>query len=267
MQVACYFTPALKWDDALPEVLQRQVDRGIAGLKNVSGIYIPRHYSPRADSIIRRELHSFCDGSARAYGANVYLRQVDTLGRVYCSLVIAKNRVAPARKTLTIPRTELCSAVIAADLVTIVQREIPEKIDEVVLWSDSTTTLKFIANTHRRYQIFVGNRTQHILGLTRVEQWRFVEGVQNPADDLTRGVVLTADASFDRSRRWFCGPEWLYLEPENWPQRAPTSTLQEDDPELAKEKAVCFTAVAPESLMDSASSVRRMRMRIHGGVS
>ena len=130
MQSACCLDPPLKWDDALPESLQHQVDRAVSGLLNVRHVRIPRHYSPMSSQIVRRELHSFSDGSSRAYGANVYLRQVDINGRITCSLVIAKNRVAPARKALTIPRTELCGAVVAADLATVVQREIPEKIDQ-----------------------------------------------------------------------------------------------------------------------------------------
>ncbi|RVE43224.1 hypothetical protein evm_012104, partial [Chilo suppressalis] len=55
------------------------------------------------------------DASQAAYGACAYIRSVDQNGRVWVKLLCAKSRVAPLKST-TIPRLELCDALLAAEL-------------------------------------------------------------------------------------------------------------------------------------------------------
>ena len=65
--------------------------------------------------VVMSELHGFCDASAKAYGAVVYLRVVTTCG-IYVRFLVSKTRVAPLSNQ-TIPRLELLSAVILARLM------------------------------------------------------------------------------------------------------------------------------------------------------
>jgi len=58
--------------------------------------------SPNSES----EIHGFCDASIEAYGACVY---IVCNGR--SQLLWSKSRVAPL-KTLTVPKLELCGAVL-----------------------------------------------------------------------------------------------------------------------------------------------------------
>ena len=53
-----------------------------------------------------------------AYAGVIYLRGIDDKGHihVHVSLVMAKTKVAPIKR-LTIPRLELCGAVVVAKLV------------------------------------------------------------------------------------------------------------------------------------------------------
>ena len=63
------------------------------------------------------QLHGFCDASQDAFAGVVYLRATyNSDASTSTALVIAKNRVAPV-KTTTIPKLELCSAVLLSKLI------------------------------------------------------------------------------------------------------------------------------------------------------
>ena len=61
------------------------------------------------------EIHGFCDASIKAFGACVYIKVINPEG-VHVSLVTSKSRIAPLRG-LTVPKLELCAAVLCAELV------------------------------------------------------------------------------------------------------------------------------------------------------
>ena len=58
---------------------------------------------------------SFADTSERAYGACIYSRSTDSSDHHHVSLICAKSRVAPL-KNLFLPRLELCTGVLVAQL-------------------------------------------------------------------------------------------------------------------------------------------------------
>ena len=57
-------------------------------------------------------LHHFSDASENGYGQVVYVTLVNATGKIYCSLVIAKSRVASIKYT-SMPRLELAAAVLS----------------------------------------------------------------------------------------------------------------------------------------------------------
>ena len=107
---------------------------------------------------------------------------------------------------MTIPRLELCGAVLAARLHEVFVRETDLKIDQVFFWCDSMTVLGYIRNTTSRYKSFVANRLAVIHDLTEVGQWRHVDGTSNPADLATRGITPT---DVDLLDLWLHGPKLL----------------------------------------------------------
>ncbi|GFW68925.1 uncharacterized protein TNCV_2918241 [Trichonephila clavipes] len=62
------------------------------------------------------EIHGFADASERCYGAAVYCKSIKLKSETLVRLITSKSRVAPI-KSLTIPRLELCAAVLLAKLV------------------------------------------------------------------------------------------------------------------------------------------------------
>ncbi|KAG5860876.1 hypothetical protein JTB14_028637 [Gonioctena quinquepunctata] len=64
---------------------------------------------------VRHELHGFCDASEKGYACVIYMRYVDMKNQISIQFVCGKSKVAPLRK-ITIPRLELCGAVLLAKL-------------------------------------------------------------------------------------------------------------------------------------------------------
>ncbi|GFX06250.1 integrase catalytic domain-containing protein [Trichonephila clavipes] len=104
----------LGWSDELPFEEEKEWRRFIDSLKAVNNISIDRcTVIHRAESI---ELHAFRDASEKAYGSSIYLKSISALGEVKVCLVMSKSRVSPL-KQISIPRLELCGAVLAAKLM------------------------------------------------------------------------------------------------------------------------------------------------------
>ena len=78
-----------------------------------------------------------------AYARVVYLRAVDHNGSVYVSLVMAITKVAPIKR-LTIPRLELCEAVIVTKLLSHAAKILNIPTKQVYDWSDSVVVLSWL---------------------------------------------------------------------------------------------------------------------------
>ncbi|XP_067216933.1 uncharacterized protein [Linepithema humile] len=104
----------LAWDKSLPNNLHTEWIEYAQNLSAINNIRIPRLVACREP--VKIELHGFSDASEGAYGACLYVRSVDKHGNQLIRLLCAKSRVAPL-KTISIPRLELCGAVLLAKLV------------------------------------------------------------------------------------------------------------------------------------------------------
>ncbi|GFY16328.1 integrase catalytic domain-containing protein [Trichonephila clavipes] len=104
----------LGWNDELPFKEEKEWRRFIDSLEAVNNISIDRCIViHRAESI---ELHAISCASEKAYGSSIYLKSISALGEVKVCLVTSKSRVSPL-KQISIPRLELCGAVVAAKLM------------------------------------------------------------------------------------------------------------------------------------------------------
>ncbi|XP_046550437.1 uncharacterized protein LOC124260222 [Haliotis rubra] len=203
LQAAC--KDQLDWDSPLPDNLRSQWEKWRSELFYLEELAIPRCFKPEHFGEVKsQELHHFADASMLGYGQCTYLRSTDINGNVCCAFVIGKARVCPL-KPVTIPRLELTAAVISVRISQFLQRELHcEKLREV-FWSDSQAVLGYISNDSVRYHVFVGNRVQQIREHTTPDQWRHVKGVDNPADEASRGVSAQNLAT----STWLSGPRFL----------------------------------------------------------
>lgn len=194
------------WDDPIPEELHMKWDKWRKDLRNLIDLQVKRCIQPSEfDNIKTREFHHFSDASSVGYGQCSYLRSIDASGRVYCSLLMGKSRVAP-RKALTIPRLELTAAVVSVKTHALLKREFEFNDATHYFWTDSSVVLGYIANEAKRFHAFVGNRVQQIRDQTIPSQWRYVATNDNPADIASRGATATELINSN----WITGPSFLW---------------------------------------------------------
>ncbi|XP_033095627.1 uncharacterized protein LOC117100162 [Anneissia japonica] len=218
------------WDSRISTESEAKWQQWLSDLENLKDFRIQRCYkSAKMGKIVRCELHNFGDASSTSYGAASYLWQKDEDGRMDCTLVAAKSRLTPI-KAQTIPRLELQAALLTARLNTMAKRELNElQIDQSVCWTDSTCVLRYLHNENTRFKTYVGNRVSAILSRTSIDQWKFVNSAQNPADLASRG--MTAEEMIS-SEMWQCGPTFLKEDKSKWPQMPDDLAIKINDPEV-----------------------------------
>ncbi|XP_058811104.1 uncharacterized protein LOC131675997 [Topomyia yanbarensis] len=160
------------------------------------------------------QLHVFVDASSNAYGCAAYFR-ILVAGKPYCSLVMAKSKVAPL-KQLTIPRLELQGAVLGSRLLNTIIETHSLPIKQRYLWTDSRTVLSWIHSDQRNYKQYVAFRIGEIHSLTNPDEWRWLPTKHNVADDVTK---WQAGRRFESDSPWFQGTSFLNHFEELWPQQ------------------------------------------------
>ncbi|GBM79999.1 hypothetical protein AVEN_203766-1, partial [Araneus ventricosus] len=175
----------LDWGDTLPLKENNEWQSFLNSLKFVNLINIPRWIL--SEQCISVELHGFADASELAYGAVIYVKSINSNGGSEVKLLISKSRVAPL-KFVTIPRLELCAAVLLSKLMRRVLRALKLEVSKTYFWTDSTIVLSWLEKECKELKTFVANRISIIRTLTVAEQWNHVPSKQNPADLISRGM-------------------------------------------------------------------------------
>lgn len=227
----------LDWDEPVTGTILSNWFEFKGQLRSVEMLKIPRRVVD--DNPVEIQAHGFADASERAYGACIYIRTQGCQG-VHTYLLCAKSRVAPVKR-LTLPRLELCAAVLVAKLMHKVKTTLSIKINKTYLWSDSTVVLHWVKNTSTSWKTFVANRVSIIQGITTVEDWYHVRSNENPADLISRGVLPEALINSDM---WFFGPSWLNLNQADWPIEK-LSVLE--SPDLLEQKRVNISVTKNDS--------------------
>lgn len=198
-------TEHCEWDAPLPADKKTQWKAWKDSLKALEQLHIPRPYLPISLlSTQYRELCVFSDASTMAIPVVAYLRAIDDEGQSHVGFCMAKSKLAP-RHSHTVPRLELCAAVLAVELADMLVDELDVKIHNVKFYTDSRVVLGYIHNTNRRFYVYIANRVTRIRKSSQPEQWHFVSTDYNPADHGTRLVP----ASLLGETNWFSGPSLL----------------------------------------------------------
>lgn len=150
------------WDEHLAGQLLDKWKSLVSSFKGVT-IRIPRSYFwgvDKEESIC--SLYGFCDASSTAYAAVVYIKIETHCGNAV-NFVASKTKVSPVDK-LTIPRLELLSALLLANLVMTVFNALDPviQISTVMCFTDSKVSLYWIKGLEREWKPFVQNRANEI---------------------------------------------------------------------------------------------------------
>ncbi|XP_011174666.2 uncharacterized protein LOC105206911 [Solenopsis invicta] len=201
----------LHWDESVPQTIHSDWLEFTRQWETMGQISFPRKLL--TDDCQDVQLHGFCDASNTGYGACIYIRSLGKDGNVVVRLLCAKSRVAPL-KTITIPRLELCGALVLAQLYRETKDTLRVTINRTVFWSDSTIVLHWLNTTPHLLKTYIANRVATIQEITGSHEWRHVRTADNPADAISRGQL---PFNFLRNRAWSTGPTWLIRSESEWP--------------------------------------------------
>lgn len=198
------------WDHPIPDDKQSEWVAWRSSLQVLKEVRIRRTYcsmSLDASDGVRKELHVFSDASENAVAAVAYLKTITATGKEEIGFVFGKSKLAPKHGN-TIPRLELCAAVLAVEIYEVISEELEIGFDSVRFYSDSKVVLGYIHNDKRRFYVYISNRVQRIRKSTVPEQWTYVPTHLNPADPGTRSV----SAADIQNSIWLVGPTSLMLD-------------------------------------------------------
>lgn len=134
----------LDWDTEVPESIANEWVDFVNKLSYLNSLSIPRCILVSdLDINAKFILCGFCDASQVAYGARIYLISRDKNGQVDSQLVCAKSRLAPL-SSMSLPRLELCGALLLAQLMEKVTDVLELTIAEIHLFTDSTIVLDWL---------------------------------------------------------------------------------------------------------------------------
>ncbi|XP_033115696.1 uncharacterized protein LOC117115919 [Anneissia japonica] len=238
------------WDEPLPQQPLEAWKKWRSSVNELSQVNIPRAYTPfPAKEAVRRELHIFGDASSRAISAVSYLRSVNKSGKAYVSFVLGKSKLAPKAAT-TIPRMELCAAVLGTDVSELAVTELDLKIDAVYFYTDSKVVMGYITNRTRRFYLYVSNRVARILRVSKPEYWKYIPTAMNPADVGSRSIK----AKDLQNSPWLQGPTFLHkssLPPSLETDETNYDDDLDNDPEVRNTVSAYATEVKMTGVLES----------------
>lgn len=251
----CIWQANCAWDDPLPVHIQSRWATWIADLPNLAGIKIPRCMQVQEGSIV--QLVGFCDASKKGYAALAYLRVVSRSGSCSVFYVGGKTKLAPI-KSDTIPRLELCAAVLLARWLARLKLILSSRfcVTDVFAWSDSSVVLSWLTTTQVSFKVFVTHRVGQIHSLLPGCVWRYVPSQLNPADCASRG--LHPHQLIDQPLYWH-GPSFLTTPLDEWSCVPPHSELS-DLPEITPTRVMTVQIREEWFAVRSSSLTRVIRL-------
>ncbi|XP_047141471.1 uncharacterized protein LOC105848115 [Hydra vulgaris] len=142
------FTSGISWDELLDPKQSELASKWFQDLKDLLKIKIPRCIQQQNQCIVILSLHAFTEASGIAYGAVTYAKCQYRNGEVSIDLIAAKSPLS----ALSIPRLELCGAVLGLRLSHSIAATYKIDFKEVTFWTDSNAishkmnVIHFVAN-------------------------------------------------------------------------------------------------------------------------
>ena len=198
------------WDGKLDQQLVKRAEELMQENFEVGEIEFPRDVVANDESVLLVS----CDASEVAFGATVHV-VTESAGQRTSRLLVAKARVAPI-KLNSIPRKELLGCLVGARLKN--QVDVAwGKVMPCRAFTDSSSCLGWFQSRSVSPGKWEDTRILEILSLIPSVQWKWIPGIHNIADLLTRNKASLADIEQDSIFQ--NGPDWMKLPEEEWPTK------------------------------------------------
>lgn len=248
----------VQWDDPLPNDIKEHWIAYRTSLCLLNDLLIPRQITCEGD-IVNIQIHGFSDASIYAYGCCLYLRCTNSSGVHTSKLMCAKSKVAPL-KAISLPRLELCAALLLARLSNKIISKLHVKVNNSYFWSDSKIVLSWITSSSTKWTTFVAHRVGEIQELTSITNWSHVNTKENPADIISRGCC---PSKLSQMPLWWFGPEWIIKDEIIRPNNENTSNLVIPEREATISNVCTNTTNSHDetplsSLLNKYSSIKRL---------
>ena len=201
------------WDETLPTAVKSKWMENLQAMNHLLTVEFDRKLKP-SHVIGVPQIHGFCDGGEKAYGAVIFLRWELKNGSYKCVPVLVKSFVAPLKRK-TIPRLELMGCLTLARIYETCRKSLQFaniQDSKRIFWVDSSTVLSWIKTPSRQFKPFVSSRVAEIQETVLVEDFQYIRSKFNPADILTRGIEPS------QLEDWIKGPSFLQLPEGQWPK-------------------------------------------------
>jgi len=243
----------LNWDEPVPECLAREFSKWIDGANRLHELAWPRHLGHSTLSG-HSQLVIFSDASFNAVAAVAYVRNETSQG-VQVRLVMAKTKIAPKNRELSIVKLELISIVLACRLGTYIKEQLRWHEIKTQFLSDSKIALAYVSKEHTYWKEWVSRRVRECRSYAGEATFMHVGGHENPADLASRGVDFV---TLRDSEMWRGGPDFLMKPVDLWPvcHEADLSLAMDERAKPKNSAAAAALAVKVESKV-----VRKRKIR------
>ena len=173
------------WDRPLDPDFEAALTAFVKGLVTLDQVTLDR-YLPFT---MPYELLGACDASNDGIAAAVYLRTLTNAhaGTYKISFVIGKAKVRSLQQLQdSIPRQELCSALLLKQLFETVLDAKPTPLNRCYAFTDSSAVFFWLQSSIDHLSPYVANRVRAISDLG-LNQWAYIPSSHNPADGAAKG--------------------------------------------------------------------------------
>ncbi|XP_069110180.1 uncharacterized protein [Argopecten irradians] len=185
------------WDDELPSHFLEPWNAWNKALRQLHGYRVPRMFVKSSFSKLENPMvYVYTDASEKGIAAVAYL-VADLESRKDMGFIMGKAKVAP-KSGHSIPRLELCGAVLGVELGQCVSEHLDIPSSMIQYFTDSKVVLGYIYNRSRRFYTYVSNRVARIHDFSEPDQWNYIQTDMNPADAATRPALQDVGSALEK---------------------------------------------------------------------
>ena len=217
------------WDKILLASVQSKSKENVQTLNHLLVFEFDRELKP-SHAVGVQQVHRFCDGGEKAYGAVIFLRWKLMNGRYKYVPVLIKSLVAPLKKK-TVPRLKLMSCLTLTRMYNTCRTSLQfaniQDCKRIILVD--STVLSWKKTPSQKFKPLVSARVAEIQETVGVDDFCNIRSKSNPTDTLTRG------AEPSQLTDWLEGPSFLQLPECKWSSfRAVNQSTHVEEAEVLK---------------------------------